>query len=403
VIVTHASLMNNLGYIHECFGHNKDSIAITWLPVFHDMGLVDGMLEPIYGGFRCYAMPPHAFLQRPLRWLRAISTYRATHSGGPNFAYELCVDKVTPAQTADLDLRSWRIAYNGAEPIRPSTMAAFGGAFGPCGFRSEAFHPCYGLAEATLKVTGGSATELHPCTVDAVALERGELVRVAPGAPRGRTIASCGTVFRDFELAIVNPESSQAVPEGNIGEIWLSGPSVARGYFGDDLATTEVFEARTADGRGPFLRTGDLGFVLDREVYVTGRLRDLIILAGRNLYPQDIERSAESASSTYVPGSVVAFSTDDGLREHLIVLVEAQRPFHSSEEPAALRVSLDAVRRAVARDNSVDAAVVAVVPMGTLLKTSSGKIRRRACRRAYLAGELPVLASLRHEEALGPA
>jgi acyl-CoA synthetase (AMP-forming)/AMP-acid ligase II len=392
VMVTHANLMSNLDSIHDCFEHDRDTVSVTWLPVFHDMGLIDGMLEPIFGGFRCLAMPPVAFLQRPARWLRAITCYRATHSGGPNFAYDLCVEKVSPSEITKIDLSSWRVAYDGAEPIRVSTLDKFARAFGPRGFRTSAFHPSYGLAEATLGVACGRATALHPRTLDADALERGELREVAVGASRARTIASCGVPFPGLELVIVDPESRHAVPEGELGEIWLSGPSVAAGYYDNMEATQESFGARTQpDDRGPFLRTGDLGFMRAGEVYVAGRRKDMIILAGRNLYPQDVERSAESASAAIPVGGTVAFAVDDGHREHLIVLVENARRSSLSSGSTAFHDLVDAVRRAIAVDHQVDATVIAVVPVGALLKTSSGKIRRQACKRAFQLGDIEVL------------
>lgn len=400
VVVTHANLMNNLGYIHECFGHDRRSISVTWLPVFHDMGLVDGMLEPVFGGFRCFAMPPHAFIQRPGRWLRAISRNRATHSGGPNFAYDLCIEKVPPAEVGEIDLSSLRVAYNGAEPVRVSTMERFARHFAPCGFRMDAFHPCYGLAEATLKVTGGSATTLKNRVFDAGALECGTLQEVLPTAPRARTVASCGPVFRDFELAIVDPESERAREEGQLGEIWLSGPSVTAGYYGNAEATEAAFGRRTKpDGRGPFLRTGDLGFMMGGELYVAGRLKDLIILSGRNLYPQDIERTVESADASLAPGCAAAFSMDDGQRERMVVLLECSAPRDSESDANHRRFEnvVDAVRRAIAREHLVEPSVVAVIRRGELLKTTSGKLRRRACREAYSEGSMSVIEEFAYE------
>jgi acyl-CoA synthetase (AMP-forming)/AMP-acid ligase II len=392
VMVTHANLMNNLDQIHECVQHSRDSVTVTWLPVFHDMGLIDGMLEPLFGGFRCYAMPPVAFLQRPVRWLSAITRYRATHSGGPNFAYDLCVEKVAPVDRAGLDLSSWRVAHDGAEPIRPSTFDSFARAFEASGFRASAFYPCYGLAEATLGVASGPADRLHPRTFDATALEQGELHEVDAGAPRARTIASSGVPFTGVAVAIVDPEARRKLPDGEIGEIWVSGPSVAAGYYGNAEATQESFRARTRpDDDGPFLRTGDLGFVRGAELYVVGRRKDMIILSGRNIYPQDVERSAESAHPTLSSGGAVAFAIDDGRREHLVVLVESEHRPSPSDGGTTLRDVIDAVGRAIGRDHQVDASIIAVVPAGALLKTSSGKIRRQACKRAFRVGAIEAI------------
>jgi len=397
VMVTHANLMHNLGYIHDRFEHGPASVAATWLPVYHDMGLIDGLLGPIFGGFRCFAMPPHAFVQRPVRWLRLVDRYRVTHTGGPNFAYDLCVANVSPDEARNLDLSSWRLAYNGAEPVRTSTLEAFSRHFECAGFRPDAFNPCYGLAEATLMVTSGRGPEVHPCCVDGAALEAGRIVEVPHDAPRGQMIASSGTASCGMGVLIVDPESRREAADGEIGEIWVSGPSVTRGYFDDPAATTEVFSAWTEGVRsGPYLRTGDLGFILRGELYVAGRLKDLIILSGRNLFPQDIERSAELAHPSLRIGFTVAFSIDEEDREELIVLVEVDalrgtaRDGDEQSEGSFAGV-LKAVDQAIARDHQVNPSVVGAVPRGELLKTSSGKIRRGACRAAYRAGQLTVL------------
>jgi acyl-CoA synthetase (AMP-forming)/AMP-acid ligase II len=388
VMVSHANLMHNLAYIHEQVAHTPDSVSLTWLPAYHDMGLVDGQLEPLFGGFRSISMPPYAFLQRPVRWLRAISRYRATHSGGPNFAYDLCVDKIPAAEAERLDLSSWKFAHNGAEPIRVSTLDAFASKFVPAGFRKEAFYLCYGLAEATVSVAGGSLPQLVHRTVDVEALEAGRL-REAPGGGtlRTRTIASCGRAPTEFDLAIVDPASAQPLGDGAVGEIWLAGPSVTCGYFHAPEETKEVFEARTADGAGPYLRTGDLGFVKDGQLYVVGRIKDLVIVAGRNVYPHDVELSACRAHELLRGELAAAFSVDDGNQEHLVVLVEAAGSGDSFSEV------IRAVRAAVARDHAIDASLVGVVPRGDLLRTSSGKIRRQACKQAYEGSRLRLLAS----------
>jgi acyl-CoA synthetase (AMP-forming)/AMP-acid ligase II len=393
-VVTHANLMQNLASIHECVDHSRESVSVTWLPIYHDMGLIDGMLEPIFAGSRCVAMPPHAFIQRPARWLRAIHAHRATHSGGPNFAYDLCVARIRDAEIEGVDLSSWRFAHDGAEPVRASTMSAFARRFAAAGFRRGAFYPCYGLAEATLNVAGGAADSLRPRAFDGAALERGQVIEVGTEAPRARAIASSGRAFRDFDLAIVDPESCRALAEGALGEIWLAGPSVAAGYFGNAEATAETFGARIAGSdRGPFLRTGDLGFLLGGELYVAGRHKDLVILGGRNLYPHDIERSVETDAEGVAAGGSVAFSIDDGSSERLIVLVEVAIP-DGPEDAALVARALDRAARAVARDHLVDPSAILAVPRGALLRTTSGKIRRRACRAAFTEGRFPVIERL---------
>jgi acyl-CoA synthetase (AMP-forming)/AMP-acid ligase II len=335
-------------------------------------------------------MPPHAFVQKPIRWLRAISRYKATHSGSPNFGYELCVAKISSDEASRLDLSSWRIAANGSEPIRPATLHAFQERFASSGFRPSAFHPCYGLAEATLKVTIGTADRLRDRFLDADALERGQVLEVSAEAPRARAIASSGSPSRHVELAIVDPESCEELSEGQIGEIWVAGRSVTAGYYNNEKASAETFSGRlVTSNRGPFLRTGDLGFTKEGELYVTGRRKDLIILAGRNLYPQDIERTVEDAHELLGTGCAVAFAVDDGRQEQLVVLFELARP-RSDSGWTPLNV-IDTVFRAIRRDHLVDASAIAAVPRGALLRTTSGKIRRRACRQAWSSGGLDLL------------
>jgi acyl-CoA synthetase (AMP-forming)/AMP-acid ligase II len=397
VVVSHANLMHNLAYIRDGFGQTARSISVAWLPVYHDMGLIDGMLGPLFGGFRCYAMPPHAFLQRPVRWLRAIAKYRATHSGGPNFAYEMCVAKVTEREASELDLSSWEVAYNGAEPIRSTTIDAFAARFGRSGFRLDAFYPCYGLAEATLKVSGGRAGTLANLVVDATALAVGRTVDVPPEATGSRVVCSVGRTSHDVRVVVVDSKTGDRKVDGQVGELWIAGPSVACGYFRDRQATRSVFEGRLREEPSQaFLRTGDLGFVRRDELYVTGRLKDLIIVAGRNIYPQDVEHSAERSFEGLAVGSAAAFAIEADGRESFAVLIETtsggcQIDRGSGTAVASLGEVATAVVRAIVRDHQVTPARVAVVPVGALLKTSSGKIRRAACRRAYSSGKIAIL------------
>ncbi|HET9212138.1 MAG TPA: proline iminopeptidase-family hydrolase, partial [Thermoanaerobaculia bacterium] len=279
VMVTHANLLHNERLIGAAFGMDEESVVVGWLPLYHDMGLIGNVLQPLHAGGRCVLMSPVAFLQRPMRWLEAVSRYRGTVSGGPNFAYELCLRKAAPEALSRLDLSSWRVAYNGAEPVRASTLERFAEAFAPCGFRAEALYPCYGLAEATLFVTGGH------------------------GARVEKERVSCGSAWQ--RIVTVDPETGEERPEG---EVWISGPSVARGYWENEEATARDFHAFLPTGEGPFLRTGDLGFLSGGELYVTGRLKDLIILRGRNHYPQDVELTAERSHPDLHPGGGAAFS-----------------------------------------------------------------------------------------------
>src|SRR2546423_522199 len=291
VMLTHNNLLYNSALIHQCFELTPESRGASWLPPYHDMGLIGGILQPLYGGFPVTLMSPLAFLQSPFRWLQAISHTKATVSGGPHFAYDLCVRKITPEQRTMLDLSSWNVAFTGAEPIRYETLERFATAFAPCGFRGETFYPCYGLAEATLIVAGGKRTE--PPVIkkfEAAGLEQKRAVEVQIEDGATKVLVGCGHTLPKQTIVIVDPESLTRCPDNHIGEIWVSGPSIAQGYWNRSEETERTFRARLADtGEGPFLRTGDLGFLQDGELFVTGRLKDLIIIRGHNYYPQDIE------------------------------------------------------------------------------------------------------------------
>ncbi len=394
VIVTQGNLLHNSEMIRRSFKQNSDSIVVGWLPLYHDMGLIGTVLQPLYVGGQTILMSPMTFLQRPSLWLEAINRYQGTTSGGPNFAYDLCVSKIERVQREALDLSSWKVAFNGAEPVRAETMRRFSDAFSGCGFRPEAFFPCYGLAEATLFVTGGSPEEL-PVTESfgGEALERNRTVEVADGATGARELVGSGRPAEDQRVAIVNPQSGEICPPGNVGEIWVCGPSVAAGYWNQPEESTPVFKARLDGEECPFLRTGDLGFFRGTELFVTGRLKDLIILRGRNFYPQDIEQTVERSHPALRPGCGAAFSIggDDGMEgeERLIVLQEVERRPSEPIDPLALA---EAVLRAVSEEHEVCAAEVVLIRAGTILKTSSGKIQRGACRAAYLSGELEIVS-----------
>ncbi len=393
VMVTHANLLHNERMIGEAFRQDESSVVVGWLPLYHDMGLIGNVLQPLHAGGSCVLMAPVAFLQKPLRWLQAIDRFRGTTSGGPSFAYELCLRRIGEEERAGLDLSSWRLAYNGAEPVRAETLERFAEAFAPCGFRPEAFYPCYGLAEATLFVSGGQAGAIpRVAQVDAAALERNE-ARPAAGDAEERRLVSCGHAWAGQRIAVVDPESRVERPAGRVGEIWVAGPSVARGYWRNPEATARDFQARLAGegdrinpGEGPFLRTGDLGFVRDGELYVTGRIKDLIIIRGRNHYPQDVELTAERSHPDLRSGCGAAFSAEVGGEERLVLVQEVERRRRDGFEEVAA-----AARRAVAEEHEVQVYEVVLVRMGTVPRTSSGKIQRRASRSLYLAGDLAVV------------
>ncbi|MCU0686682.1 MAG: condensation domain-containing protein, partial [Polyangiaceae bacterium] len=390
VVLTHTQILHNERLIRQGFGHETCVVGVGWLPVFHDMGLIGNVLQPLYHGFPCTLMSPLAFLQRPLRWLQAISRFGATTSGGPNFAYELCIKKVPNAALAELDLRSWAVAFNGAEPTRSETMQRFAERFAPCGFQAEAFYACYGLAEATLIVSGGRRGEgLRTRSLDAEALARGRAVEVAPGTKdTARTLVSVGRPGEGLRVVVVDPQTGAPRAPGAVGEIWVAGSSVGVGYWGRAEESAATFGARLPSGEGPFLRTGDLGFFAGDELFVTGRLKDLLILRGRNVYPQDVELTVERAHPAVRPGCVAAFAIDEGGEERLAVVAEVGEVGGEKGVGAVA----DAVRRAVAEEHAVSTHLLALIPPRSLPKTSSGKVQRGACRQALLAGELEVLA-----------
>jgi amino acid adenylation domain-containing protein len=389
VMLTHGNLLYNLSQIERCFGHSTASRGVIWLPPYHDMGLIGGVLQPLYAGFPVTLMAPVAFLQRPFRWLQAISETRATTSGGPNFAYELAARKVTPEQRATLDLSSWRVAFTGAEPIRPETLDLFAATFAECGFRREAFYPCYGLAEATLIVSGGELAA-PPIVRHFHGLALGQNLAVAADANQegSRGLVGCGQNLPQQQIVIANPETLAQARPGEIGEIWVASPSVAQGYWQQPEATERTFGARLSDtSAGPFLRTGDLGFVQDGELFITGRLKDLIIIRGRNHYPQDIELTVEQSYPGLRPGCGAAFAIERDGEERLVVVQELERRAKNADiaELAA------AIRQQVAAQHDLQVYGVVLIKAGTIPKTSSGKIQRHACRVKFEDGTLDLI------------
>jgi len=394
VMVSHANVLYNIEYIDRGFEHDSESVAVTWLPPFHDMGLIDGLLKPLYLGIPSYFMPPAAFIQNPMCWLEAISRYKATHSGGPNFAYDLCASKISKILGDGqkmLDLSSWRVAYNGAEPIHKETLERFTKAFEPCGFQADAFCPAYGMAETTLKIaTVRSGTTPTFLPVDAGALENNHIVEVVAGEGGARTLVGCGFPEFGTKVAIVNPESLTQCQPQEVGEIWVAGETVARGYWNRPEETEKTFQAYLSDtSEGPFLRTGDLGFLRDRELFITGRLKDLIIIRGRNLYPQDIERTAERSHPSLRQGAIAAFSVEVAGEEQLVIVPELQ----SRKAPDNAEEIISAIRSRIAQEYEVQVYGVVLIKPGSIPKTTSGKIQRRAAYADFLADNLEVVAS----------
>ena len=390
VIVTHGNLMSNERQVKLGYEHDKP-VFITWLPMYHDMGLIGNIMQPLYCGGRTVVMSPTAFLQRPYRWLKAITKYGGETSGAPNFAYDLCVAKITPEEKATLDLSTWTIAYNGAEPVRAETLYHFANTFSEVGFNPTALFPCYGLAEATLFVTGGPKQEMFVYDAfDALGLERNDVIPVAQDAENARMLVGSGVVWGQT-VQIVDPDTLEAVDGTRVGEIWIKGPNVAGGYWNKPEKTREDFGAYLAGtDDGPYLRTGDLGFIRDGQLFVTGRIKDLIIIHGRNHYPQDIELTVERAHPALRPGCTAAFSVDVQGEEQLVVVQEVKRQYRQNFNADEI---FTAIREEVAKNHQLMLHGIAIIDTLTILKTSSGKIQRRANKRAYLEGEHEVLAA----------
>lgn len=389
VTINHGNLLHNERMIKEAFGHTPDTTVVGWLPLFHDMGLIGNVLQPLYLGRTCILMSPADFLQKPFRWLQAISRYKATTSGGPNFAYDLCVRKTKPEQRASLDLSSWQVAFTGAEPVRAETTEQFAEAFEPYGFRREAFYPCYGMAETTLFVTGGLKTD-YPVirSIDATALEQNKIEAVKQGNGV-RRIVSCGQTWLEQSVAIANPKTLNRVDDNCVGEIWVKGGSVAQGYWNQPEKTELTFKTYLADtGEGPFLRTGDLGFIQDNELFVTGRLKDVILVGGQNHYPQDIELTVEKSDSALRAGCGAAFTTEVKGLERLVVVQEVERNYLRKLETPKV---VDNIRRAVTAEHSLQLYATVLIKTGSIPKTSSGKVKRYACRSGFLDGSLNVV------------
>jgi len=392
VMLSHSNLMHNSALICHAFEHRRSGTGVYWLPSYHDMGLIGGILQPVFVGRPNVMMSPMAFLQKPYRWLSAISKYRGTTSGGPNFAYDLCVRSITPEQRESLDLSCWEVAFNGAEPVRAETIERFSAYFAPCGFRREAFYPCYGLAEATLIVTGGFVRQ-PPI------LRRFEAESVAQGTPRltengGRrvqTLVGCGTHLPDVEVAVVDPKTHRRLGESEVGEIWVRGPSVAKGYWKNPEATEETFGGILRDsGEGPFMRTGDLGFLLDGELFVTGRIKEMMIVRGVNVYPHDVERTAQRADQRLRPNAGACFTVEEDGREKLVLIQEIERHVKQGFDEI-----FQAVRRAVSLEHELPLDAIVLIKLGSIPRTSSNKIQRFACRKSYLEGTLSVVAEWR--------
>ena len=390
VMVTHGNLLHNELMIQRAFRQTKESVIVGWLPLYHDMGLIGNVLQPLFTGSRCVLMSHVAFLKRPLRWLQAISRHRATTSGAPNFAYDLCARRITAEERATLDLSSWTTAFNGSEPVRADTLELFSETFKSCGFRASAFTPCYGLAEATLFVSGGFKSRgSNIKSFGATALEQNRAIETNEDDEGSRSLVSCGSSSGEQQVVIVDPKSGAINGPNEVGEIWIAGESVASGYWKRPKDTEDTFGARLAGLDGSFLRTGDQGFLHQGELFITGRVKDLIIIRGRNLYPQDIEKTVEESHGILRPTGA-AFSVDLDGEERLVVVQETERNTSADYEEI-----LNAVREAIAEEYEINVYAVLLVKAGGVPRTSSGKIQRRACREMFLSDRFEPLAQWR--------
>lgn len=388
VVVTHGSLEHNVGLIAEPFGMEAaDVLGLSWLPPFHDLGLIGNLLAAVHHGVTEVIMTPQVFMSDPLGWLRAISHFRATSSAAPNFAYELCATRATPEVVAALDLSCWKTAFNGAEPILPGTLERFARTFAPSGFAASAMCPGYGLAEATLAVSAqrrGAGAVI--CSFDREALRRHE-AQPTSGADASVRLVGSGEILGGQTVVIVDPDTRRPCAADGVGEIWVAGPSVARGYWANAEASRETFQARTQpDGAGPFLRTGDLGFLSEGQLFITGRRKDLIIIGGTNHYPQDIEATARGAHPALAEATGAAFAIIDETGESLAVVHEIGLK-HRNADFAHVAA---AMRGAISEAHQLAVTHYALVRFASLPKTSSGKIQRSRCRELFLAGQLDV-------------
>lgn len=391
VRVSHANLLANLAMIRDVFGNTPQATIVSWVPLHHDMGLVLNALQAFFVGATCVLMAPVTFLQRPLSWLKAIDRHGAEVAGGPNFAFDLCVSRFRPEQMEGVDLSRWRVAFNGAEPVRAATLRSFADTFAPYGFKPSRLYPCYGMAEATLLISGGRPGEgPRLLEIDRPGLQAGEAR--PPTAPNQTfTAVGCGTALAGSTIHIVDPERGTPLPPGQVGEIWVAGPHVADGYWQNEAATGETFRARLAGSSQTFLRTGDLGFLdEDGELFITGRIKDVIIIRGTNHYPQDLEHTAQAVDARLRAGHGAAFALEDDDGVPRVALV--QEIERTARHDADVDELIGAIREAVAETHEVALAHVVLARPGSVPKTTSGKIQRRLTRQLWRDGQLDIVA-----------
>ena len=391
VIVNHDNLMHNLEMIRIAFGNTQRSTNVSWVPHYHDMGLILGILQPLYLGALGVLMAPVSFMQRPLSWLKAIHDYRAEIAGGPNFAFDLCVRRHRCEQMRSIDLSCWRLAYNGAEPVSAETLERFFSTFSPYGFAANSAHPAYGMAEATLLVSSGErGSGPVTATISREALQQHRAVSGTRGEDAHRVVG-CGRALTGERLAIVDPESRRRLAAYFIGEVWVAGPNVAQGFWRNPEATNTVFRA-VIDGEdvGYWLRTGDLGFLDDSgELYITGRIKDLIIIRGINHYPQDIENTVQDCDPVLRRHCGAAFAVPDQNNEEQLVVVQELERVHRHR--VAIPELIATIREAITREHDIAPREIVLIRTGTLPQTTSGKIQRHLARHLFLTGSLAAV------------
>lgn len=389
VMVTHQNIMRNLDFIRQSFSLTPKSVSVSWLPSFHDMGLIDGLIGPVYNGYVGVLMPPVTFIQKPVRWLRAISKYGGTHGGAPNFAFDLCVDGVSNEERSGIDLSSMDTMYCGAEPIRKNTFERFIQTYSNNGITAGSLYPCYGMAETTLIISGPEAGR-GPIYlgVSGSKLELNRVAKIQPDDPDARFLVGVGKPWIDTLVKIVNPDTLEISKTDEVGEIWVSGSIVTAGYWNNKVITEQTYAARLSGDENVYLRTGDLGFFHEDELFITGRLKDMIILQGKNYYPQDIEFIAENCHPAIRKGASAAFSIEIDHIEKLVIVAEVERSYIRNLDTEAI---CDAIREHVTDECEQQVYAVQLLRTASILKTSSGKIQRKACRQAFLDKTLEVV------------
>ena len=395
-MISHGNVLDNLGLIYKTCEYTARDIGVCWLPLYHDMGLVGAVIQPVYAGGPVVMMSPVDFILKPIRWLQAITRYRATTSGGPNFAYDLCIRKITPAQKAQLNLSSWAIAANGAEPVLADTLDRFATAFESVGFKREAFCPAYGMAETTVMISLNDRKTPPPVKeIASESLIRNKIEPVKETS-EARMVVGCGLVDEAHPVAIVDPDTLERCKENEVGEIWVAGPSVAQGYWNRIEETEQTFNAHIADtGEGPFLRTGDMGFLDGDELFVTGRIKDVIILWGNNHYPHFLEATVEKSHPALRPAGGAVFGIEVDGEERLVVVQEIDSRALKSLDAEEV---IGAIRQGLGIHHMLEPHAIALLRPGRTPKTPTGKTQRSACKAKYLAGELNVVAQWQHED-----